>query len=67
MSWNITFEVKDGGVDTESITVSGDPPDGPVTVNGHQGPDHYTNLGVSTSAMSLSATKWPPPTDSPTG
>jgi hypothetical protein len=36
MTWSITFEVKGGGVNAESVKVAGTPPDGVVTVGGHQ-------------------------------
>jgi hypothetical protein len=67
MTWSITFEIKGGGVDAESVKVAGTPPDGVVTVGGHQnGQDK--GVSVNMAGASASAYIWsdPPKPELPT-
>ncbi len=55
MSWNINFKVVNGKVDTESIAVSGTPPEGTVYLSGHDSATSRSfGLGVNGASISAS-------------
>jgi hypothetical protein len=51
MTWNVNFEIKDGKVAPESVSVSGTAPAGLVNVYGHE-----TDLGRSLTVSAGGAT-----------
>jgi len=58
MSWNISFNVKNGKVDPESIQESGTPPEGTIYLNRHSGDS--VNFGVTFPGGSISTSVTPP-------
>lgn len=54
MTWAISFEVKDGGIESRTLTLSGTMPDGIVSIYGHTG-DGTKGVSVNVAGMTASA------------